>query len=143
MARVPVFGYMYRKLHVLVDRENIRSKYEALRRSVDTLNEGLSLTIFPEGGITAKNPPLMAKFKPGAFKAAIEGKVPIVPVTLCYNWLFLPDDGKFLPRHRRLKIIFHEPIDTSAYSFETINELNRKVFDIIAAELSRSNINEG
>lgn len=142
MSRVPVFGYMYRKLHILVDRNNLRSKYETLQRSIETLEQGLSLTIFPEGGIVSKNPPTMANFKSGAFKAAVEKNVPIVPVTLCHNWLFLPDDDKFLPNHRSLKVVFHEPIETKDYSVDSISELNSRVFNIIAAELERSNAYE-
>ncbi len=67
MAKIPVFGYMYRKLHILVDRDNMRSKYEMLHRSIEALNQGISLTIFPEGGIGTQTPPEMSPFKPGAF----------------------------------------------------------------------------
>jgi len=143
MSRIPVFGYMYRKLHILVDRNNSRSRYDTFQRSVETLEEGLSLTIFPEGGIKSKNLPKMSSFKTGAFRTAILTNTPIVPVTIPYNWLFLPDDGKFLPSPRRLKMVFHEPIDPSEYTIETLNELNSRVFDIIAEELDRLNSNEG
>ena len=137
MAKIPLFGYLYRKLHVLVDRESNRSRYNALQQSLAVIDRGFSLAIFPEGGIKSKNPPQITSFKQGAFKVAIESKVPIVPVTLPYNYLFFPDDGEFLLRHRSLKIIFHESIDTSGYTDDDINRLNQKVFDIIASELER------
>ena len=143
MSKIPLFGYMYSKLHILVDRNNIRSRYETIRKSVEALEQGLSLTIFPEGGIITQNPPKMSHFKPGAFKAAVETKTPVVPVTIPHNWIFLPDDNKFLPNYRQLKIIYHEPIDTQQYTIDSINELSKKVFDIIAVELDKQNANEG
>ena len=85
----------------------------------------------------------MASFKSGAFKAAIENNTPIVPVTIAYNWLFLPDDNKFLPNHRHLKIVYHESIDVSNYSIKSVNELSNRVFNIIAEELKRLNVDEG
>ncbi len=143
MAKIPLFGYMYRKLHILVDRSNMRSKYETLQRSIDALDRGISLTIFPEGGINTTNPPNISPFKPGAFKAAIENNTLVVPVTIAYNWLFLPDDNKFLPNHRHLKITYHESIDPGEYSIRSVNELSNRVFNIIAEELKRSNVDEG
>lgn len=142
ISKVPLFGYMYRKLHILVDRSNMRSKYETLSRSIDALDRGISLTIFPEGGIKTTNPPAMSPFKSGAFKAAIENNTLIVPVTMAYNWIFLPDDNKFLPNHRRLKIVYHEAIDPVDYSIKSVNELSNRVFNIIAEELKRSNVDE-
>ncbi|MDA0195203.1 MAG: lysophospholipid acyltransferase family protein [Bacteroidetes bacterium] len=135
MSKIPLFGYLYRNLHVLVDRQSNKSRYEAMKKSLEVFDRGFSLAIFPEGGIISKNPPEMAAFKRGAFKVAIERKIPIVPVTLPYNYLFFPDDGKMLLSYRSLKIIFHKKIETSNYTESEINDLNKKVFDIIAGEL--------
>jgi len=143
ISKIPLFGYLYRNLHVLVDRESNKSRYNALQRSLEVIDRGFSLAIFPEGGIKSPNPPVMAPFKKGAFKVAIERNVPIVPVTLPYNYLFLPDDGKLLIHRRSLKIIFHKSIDTSGYTGEDINELNQKVFDIIASELTEKTNHAG
>src|SRR5690606_33276256 len=54
IAKVPLFGYMYRKLHVTVDRNSLKSKYVTIERSKKAIDEGKSLVIFPEGGILAK-----------------------------------------------------------------------------------------
>ncbi len=135
ISKIPLFGYMYRKLHVLVDRQSNKSRYEAMKDSLEVFDRGFSLAIFPEGGIISRNPPELAAFKRGAFRVAIERNIPIVPVTLPYNYIFLPDDGRFLPSYRSLKIIFHEKIETSSYTEAEINRLNKRVFDIIAGEL--------
>ncbi|MEQ9423794.1 MAG: lysophospholipid acyltransferase family protein [Cyclobacteriaceae bacterium] len=141
MSKVPFFGYMYKKLHILVDRGKLKSRYQTYLLSRETLEMGLSLMIFPEGGIITTDAPNMVAFKPGAFKTAIECKVPIVPVTMPYNFHFLEDDGRLLPSYRSLKIIYHEPIETSAYTIETMDQLSQQVFDIIADELQKHHPN--
>src|SRR5690606_32353034 len=112
IAKVPLFGYMYKKLHVTVDRNSLKSKYETIERSKKAIEEGKSLVIFPEGGIVSQEPPKMARFKDGPFRVAIEKQIPLVSVTIPYNWIILPDDGKMMVTKRTSKLIFHEPIIT-------------------------------
>ncbi|MDQ3536579.1 MAG: 1-acyl-sn-glycerol-3-phosphate acyltransferase, partial [Bacteroidota bacterium] len=35
ISKVPLFGYMYKKLHITVDRSNLKSKYETINRSME------------------------------------------------------------------------------------------------------------
>lgn len=134
MLGIPIFGYMYRKLHITVDRENMSSRVNTFKRSLKALDEGKSLVIFPEGGIIMLKDPVMGKFKDGAFRAAIEKQIPIVPVTLPYNWIFLPPD-KFLLSWKPVKIIFHEPVPTAGLSLSDLSVLKEKVFNTINEEL--------
>ncbi|QCK16507.1 lysophospholipid acyltransferase family protein [Mangrovivirga cuniculi] len=135
IARVPLFGYMFKKLHITVDRSRAKDKYAAYRRGLEKIKEGKSLAIFPEGGIRAKNPPVMAPFKDGAFRLAIEQNVTIVPVTLPYNWLVLPDN-EFLFSWHKQKIIVHEPIETHEMDEKDIPILKNRVYNIIQNELN-------
>lgn len=137
IAKVPLFGYMYRKLHITVNRNNLRSKYETLERSKQAIDDGKSLVIFPEGGIVTSSPPAMGRFKDGPFRIAIEKQIPIIPVTIPYNWIILPDDGKMMVTRRRSKLIYHEPIETTGMSLEDIDHLKEKVFQIIDKELKK------
>ena len=139
IAKVPLFGYMYKKLHVTVDRNSLKSKYETIERSKKAIEEGKSLVIFPEGGIVSQEPPKMARFKDGPFRVAIEKQIPIVPVTIPYNWIILPDDGKMMVTKRTSKLIFHEPIDTEGLSIQDMDELKDRVYKIINDELIRYN----
>ena len=140
MQKIPMFGYMYKRMHITVDRERLKSRYGALIKAAEVLDEGRSLTIFPEGGIFTKDPPRMVAFKDGAFRLAIEKQVDVVPVTIPYNWIILPDDDKFLlNRSKKMKVIFHEPISTKGMNLNNINELKNKSFDIINEELRKHN----
>lgn len=141
MEKIPLFGYMYKRMHITVDRQNLKSRYKALNEAAEALEEGKSLTIFPEGGIFTKEPPQLVPFKDGAFRLAIEKQVPIVPVTLPYNWIILPDDGNLLidKKDRRVKAIFHEPIETKGMVIKDIQKLKEHTFSIIEKELKVQN----
>jgi 1-acyl-sn-glycerol-3-phosphate acyltransferase len=134
METIPAFGFMYRRLHITVDRSKLKSRYSTLVKSLKALDDGKSLVIFPEGGIVTERDPIIGPFKDGAFRASIEKQIPIVPVTIPYNWIILPAD-EFLMRWRPLKIIFHEPIDPSGYTMERIEEYKQRVRFVIEEEL--------
>jgi len=134
LKSIPVFGFMYSQLHITVDRAKLKSRYITLVKSLKALDEGKSLVIFPEGGIVTKYPPVMGEFKDGAFRAAIEKQISIVPVTIPYNWIILPPD-QFLLHWKSMKVVFHEPIDPSIYTLKELHILKAKVKRVIENEL--------
>lgn len=135
MEKVPVFGYMYRKLHITVDRESFRSKHSTYIRSKEALENNRSVVIFPEGGILTATPPAMSRFKNGAFKLAIEKQIPIIPVTIPYNWIILPDDGRLLLKRKKVKVIYHEAIETKGLTHDDLHTLKDRVYGVIDNEL--------
>jgi len=137
MGRVPFFGYMYRKLHIMVDRSSLKSKFKTLTASANAIDQGKSLVIFPEGGIVTDAPPVMGRFKDGAFRTAIEKQIPIVPVTIPFNWLILPDTQPLFLNPGTIRVIFHEPIDTVGKTMNDVEELRNTTFSIIATELKK------
>ena len=139
MEKIPVFGYMYRKLHITVDRGSLKSKHSTYVRAKEAIDNGRSLVIFPEGGVHGERPPQMTPFKNGAFKIAIEKQIPIVPVTIPYNWIILPDDGRFLLTWRKAMLIYHDPIETKGLTLSDVDSLKEKVFEIINQKLKKNN----
>jgi 1-acyl-sn-glycerol-3-phosphate acyltransferase len=137
MSKVPLFGFMFRKLHITVDRKKLKSRYASLEKSLQAIDEGKSLVIFPEGGIMTEKEPVISKFKDGPFRVAIEKQIPIVPVTIPFNWIILPPD-EFLLRWHPLKVIFHEPIETSRLTLKDLDVLKEKVHHIIDTELKKN-----
>lgn len=136
MESIPLFGFMYRSLHITVDRSKLKSRYETMLRTFHALDEGKSLVIFPEGGIITEKDPVLHKFKDGAFRASIEKQIPIVPVTIPYNWIILPPD-EFLLNWRPLRLIFHDPVYPTGYTLENIEEMKDKVRQVIQKELDK------
>jgi 1-acyl-sn-glycerol-3-phosphate acyltransferase len=137
MEQIPLFGFMYRKLHITVNREKLKSRYTTVLRTLHALDEGKSLVIFPEGGMITTNPPHMTTFKDGAFRASIEKQVPIVPVTIPYNWLILPDEPKPSLRWGKIKLIFHEPVSPEGLTLREIDLLKERVGSVISQELKK------
>lgn len=135
MEKIPLFGYMYKKLHITVDRTKLKSRYEVFLRCKKAIDEGKNLVIFPEGGIVSENPPQMARFKDGAFRVALEKQIPIVPVTIVNNWIILPEN--LLLSRKPVKIIFHRPIETKNMQMEELDKIKSQTFNVIDQELKK------
>ncbi len=135
LRKIPLFGYYFKKLHIAVDRSSPRSRANVLVRSKKILDEGSSLVIFPEGGITTNQAPLLNRFKDGAFTLAIEKQIPIIPVTLSFNHLILPDQRIPVLGFKRGKIVFHPPIHTIGLDKENLSEIKNTCFDVIQNQL--------
>ncbi|MGB3181692.1 MAG: lysophospholipid acyltransferase family protein [Cyclobacteriaceae bacterium] len=135
LTKIPLFGYMFKKLHITVDRNSVRGRYETFRLSKKALDKGYNLCIFPEGGILTRQPPRMSRFKDGAFRLAIEKQIPVIPVTIPYNWIILPDNGSLRLKYHKSEVVFHEPLDTKGLTLDDAAMLKQKVFRIIEDEL--------
>lgn len=81
LSKIPVFGYIYRKTCILVDRENKTSKNSAFSEAQRRLANGLSVCIFPEGKVPDDESIILDNFKSGAFRLSKEFDIPIVPIT--------------------------------------------------------------
>ncbi len=135
LAKIPMFGYMFGNLHIVVQRNSARGRAKAMQDALDCLRAGRSVVIFPEGGIHHRIQPGLAKFKDGAFALAVQTGLPLIPVTICRNWYILPDDGRWLPRPGVCKTIIHPPVVASGMSEKDVPELRNRCYSIIAETL--------
>ena len=143
MSKIPLFGFMYRKLHITVDRSSLKSKMNTLNASAQAIEEGKSLVIFPEGGMTSPAAPAMARFKDGAFRTAIAKQIPVVPVSIPFNWLILPDSKPLLLNPGKIVVIFHHPIETTGKTLDDVEALKAQVFSVIETELKKYENRQG
>ncbi len=81
MAKVPVFGIIYRSGAVLVDRKSEGGRRQAYLKMKDVLDRGLHMCIYPEGTRNKTAEPLQA-FQDGAFRLAIDSQKPIIPALI-------------------------------------------------------------
>lgn len=80
-ATWPFFGRVIRRMGVtFVDRGVARSGAAQTRHLIRRLEDGQSLTIFPEG--TFDSPPGLLAFRKGAFLIAAHAGVPVVPAVI-------------------------------------------------------------
>ena len=85
LSKIPLFGFFYKRTCILVDRSCSKSKMEVFNRAQKRINQGLSICIFPEGGVPDDESVLLDSFKDGAFRLAIDHEIPIVPITFADN----------------------------------------------------------
>ncbi|MBT8285184.1 MAG: 1-acyl-sn-glycerol-3-phosphate acyltransferase [Flavobacteriaceae bacterium] len=79
LVKIPIFGFFYKRVCIMVDREDSKSRMGVYRRAQRRLNQGLSICIFPEGGVPPEEI-VLDEFKDGAFKMGIAHNIPIVPI---------------------------------------------------------------
>lgn len=139
LATIPVFGYMYRKIHITVNRSSLVSRRQSFEQANEALDHGHNLAIFPEGGIFSQKPPKMINFKDGAFLLATQKNIPILPVTFINNYQILPDDNQFLINRSCCYITVHPPVLADGKTDQSIRELKKAVFEIIQNELNKVN----
>ncbi|HTO35345.1 MAG TPA: lysophospholipid acyltransferase family protein, partial [Flavobacterium sp.] len=49
LAKIPLFGFFYKRTSILVDRNDSKSRHAVFERAQKRLSQGLSICIFPEG----------------------------------------------------------------------------------------------
>ncbi len=135
LAKIPLFGFFYKRTSILVDRSCSKSKMEVFEEAQKRIDRGLSICIFPEGGVPHDESILLDNFKDGAFRLAVEHELPIVP-------LVFPDNKKRLsytfysgsPGLMRVKIL---PYIETADKKGVIDrkEIKEEVRDLIYNEL--------
>lgn len=132
----PLFGYMFKRLHIPVNRGSVTESYKSFLHAKEVLRGGTSVLVFPEGTIPDKTKVTLLRFKDGAFRMAIENKIPIVPVTIIGADKALPDNGKFLLHPTVVRVIFHEPIETKDMVVAQAAELKEQVYEVIHERLT-------
>lgn len=142
LEKIPIYGSIYKRTMILVDRSSNESKKEVFKQTKKKLNSGISIGIFPEGTVPDLDVEL-APFKHGAFTMAIEHQVPIVPMTFLDNkkrfpWSFggLVGGSKGSPGRLRVKI--HDPIDTKGMIKEDRIKLSEDVRKLMLDDLRNS-----
>lgn len=80
LAKIPLFGFFYKRTCILVDRGNPKSKKAVFESAQKRIQDGTSICIFPEGGVPDDISIVLDTFKDGAFRLAVDHQIPIVPI---------------------------------------------------------------
>lgn len=137
LVKIPLFGFFYKRVCILVDRDDSRSRTGVYRRAQRRLDQGLSICIFPEGGVPDEHI-VLDDFKDGAFKMAIAHKISVVPMTFYdnkrrFSFTFLSGGPGLL----RAKV--HSFFETGILEDEDKSTLREEVRDVILKELTQAN----
>jgi len=130
MARIPLFGMMYKIGSVLVDRQNEQSRRNSYEQMKEVLAMGMHMILYPEGTRNKTGQPLKS-FYDGAFSLAIDTQHPIMPAILFHTRKILPPGRIFYALPHRIDFHFLPPIPTQGLSKDDMPALKEKVFGIM------------
>jgi 1-acyl-sn-glycerol-3-phosphate acyltransferase len=131
-----VLGFFFRTIDITVNRDSKISSFRAFKTAADRLKDGISVVIFPEATIPRDYPPNLRSFKNGAFRLAIELKIPILPITSINTWkIFWNTGSEYGSRPGICNIFVHKPIETTYLTLDDADTLRDEVHDIIKQKL--------
>ncbi|MDB9980100.1 MAG: lysophospholipid acyltransferase family protein [Flavobacteriales bacterium] len=139
LSKFPLFGFFYKRTCILVDRNDSRSRHEVYNSVQKKFDQGLSVCIFPEGGVPDNKEVVLDNFKDGAFRLAIEHNIPIAPMTFHDNKKrFSYDFFSGSPGKMRVKI--HKIVPTNNMSLEDKKTLRNETRNLILRELDHPTV---
>ena len=131
IMKIPLLGWMMRLARdIPLSRGDRNSASDALDQCRQRLADNVSVMIFPEG--TRSTTDDLNKFKPGAFRLAIEGGYPILPMAIhgtrdCLR----PNDWRMGRALAEVRVL--EPIETAGLTRSDLPELRDRVRAMISA----------
>lgn len=120
-AKIPLFGWYYKKGSVLVDRKSEISRRRSFEEMKKVLSLGMHMCIYPEGTRNRSNDPLK-KFYDGAFKLSVDTGHAIIPSVILNTKKAVPIHKPFFFLPKRLEIHFLPPINPAGLSVTEIKE---------------------
>jgi len=135
LAKIPLFGFFYKRTCILVDRTSEKSRKAVFLRAQRRLKSGLSICIFPEGGVPDEDI-VLDDFKDGAFRLAINHQIPIVPLTFIDNKKRFPFTF-FSGSPGRMRVKMHKFLPTEGMEVKDTKALNAKAREIILNQLQK------
>ncbi|MGN6495569.1 MAG: lysophospholipid acyltransferase family protein [Agriterribacter sp.] len=133
-AAIPVFGYIYRKAIVTVDRSSAADRSKSVRILKSILKKGISILIFPEGTFNETGNALKS-FYDGAFRIAIETQTPVKPVLFLDAFSRMPYAGFFTLTPGKSRAIYLEEIPVEGLTLADLETLKQKVYTVMEQKL--------
>lgn len=138
MSKIPLFGYIYRKATVMVDRSSARNRAKSVDVLKSYLRKNVSIVIFPEGTFNETAAPLKS-FYDGAFRIAIETQTPVRPVVFLdtVNRMHYKSVLSMTPGISRA--VFLEEVQAEGLTMDDLDALKEKVYNMMADCITSNN----
>lgn len=130
MTKVPIFGLIYKRIVVLIDRSSKESREKSVNALKGDLAKGESILIFPEGTMNKTGQPL-SEFYDGAFRIAIETQTTLMPFVMINNRELLPRISPLKAHPGLIKTIFITPVNVKGLTLDDLPVLKQKVYDLM------------
>ena len=136
MSKIPIFGFVYKQLVVMVDRSSAHSRSKSMRLMWRVLRHDSNIAVFPEGTFNETGRPLK-EFYDGAFRLAINAQTPILPILFldaAERWHYSAW-WKIWPGPNR--VVYLPEIAVGGMGMEDLPMLKKNVYDAMEAGLRK------
>jgi 1-acyl-sn-glycerol-3-phosphate acyltransferase len=130
MVKTPIFGMIYKRVVVLIDRKSQESRARSVEELKIDLNNGQSILIFPEGTMN-RTESALSEFYDGAFRLAIETQTDIVPMAILNARKLLPRNKPMDVCPGLLECVFADRVEVSRLIPDDLGKLKKRVYDCI------------
>jgi 1-acyl-sn-glycerol-3-phosphate acyltransferase len=133
-AKVPIFGFFYKRGAVLVDRKDSRSRQQSYLDMREVLRKGMHMCLYPEGTRNRTSEPLKP-FYDGAFKLASESGKDVIPCIITGTTKAMPVSKTFYLYPSPLKMEFLPAVSSKNI---TVTGLKEKIFEQMKEQFVKS-----
>ncbi len=131
LGNFPFLGWHLRRTgHMLVDRRR-PDRSRIFGWASRLTSNGLSLIVFPEG--TRSRDGRVARFKGGGFLLALQAGLPVVPLSIVGS-RHVMFKGRLATYPGAVRLVVHDPIDTSGLAGLDPKEFGERVRRVIAPD---------
>lgn len=130
ITKVPIFGLIYKRIVVLIDRSSKESREQSVAALKKDIANGQSILIFAEGTMNKTEKPL-ADFYDGAFRIAIETQTPIIPFVMINNRKLLPRKDPLMARPGLITTILLPEVSVVGLGLDDVPLLKKKVYELM------------
>ena len=138
LSNTPVFGFIYRRVVVIVDRSNASHRAKSVRNLKSITRKGVSIIVMPEGTFNMTPEPLKS-FYDGAFRVAIETQTAIKPFLLLDAYDRMNYRNLFSLTPGESRSVFLEEVSVEGLELKDVSHLRQKVYDMMDAKLRQYN----
>jgi 1-acyl-sn-glycerol-3-phosphate acyltransferase len=140
--RMPLVGWEMRMTkYIELVRGNKSSVIKMMEQCVESLQDGISVVIFPEG--TRSLTGAIGKFKTGAFQLAIKTDKPLLPVLIDGTGEILPKKGLIFGSRRIVRIRVLDPIFPGQFGTGEPEELATRVQSLMVTAMDEMRSESG
>jgi 1-acyl-sn-glycerol-3-phosphate acyltransferase len=130
LADYPLIGTVIRRAgHLTIEKATVAQQLAGATDLAQLVGEGRQLLVFPEG--TFLRPPRLLPFRLGAFKAAVDAGLPVVPIALRGTRRVLPADT-FLFRRGPIQVTIGAPVRPEGQGWQEMVRLRDQARSVIA-----------
>ncbi|MDQ6756784.1 MAG: 1-acyl-sn-glycerol-3-phosphate acyltransferase [Bacteroidota bacterium] len=129
LAKIPLFGLIYKRGSVLVNRKDKNSRSNSFKEMKDVLQKGMHMCIYAEGTRNKTNKPLK-EFHNGAFKLAVETAKPILPAIIFNTKKALPANKTFFFWPTKMEVHYLPAVEV--FLSDNYEDVKNKLFKMMS-----------